>query len=56
MHEYLIPRSAWWNDGEENVMSDMMGGMGWPMELFGLIGAVVLLLVVAALVKYVFFR
>lgn len=31
---------------------DMMGGMG----LFGLIGAVLLLLMVAALVKYVFFR
>lgn len=38
------------------MMHDMMGGMDWPMGLFGFIGAVVLLPVVVALVKYVFFR
>ena len=32
------------------------GGMMWGMGLFGLIGVVVLALVVAALVKYLFFK
>lgn len=33
-----------------------MGGMMWGMGLAGALGAVVLVLLVAALVKYVFFR
>lgn len=37
-------------------MHGMVGDMGWGMGLGGLLGIVVLLLVVAALVKYVFFR
>lgn len=37
-------------------MHDMMGEMGWGMGLAGLIGIAVLLLVIAALVKFVFFR
>ncbi|EFI53378.1 Uncharacterised protein [Afipia felis] len=38
-------------------MHNMMGeGMMWGMGLFGVIGIVVLVLVIAALVKYVFFR
>lgn len=39
------------------MMHDMMnGGMMWGMGLFGLIGLIVLGLVIAALVKYLFFR
>jgi hypothetical protein len=39
------------------MMHDLMdGGMMWGMGLFGLLGLVVALLVIAALVKYVFFR
>lgn len=38
------------------MMHDMMGTMGWGMGLAGLIGLLVLVLVIAALVKYVFFR
>lgn len=39
------------------MMRDMMNpDMMWGMGVFGLIGAVVLVLVVAALVKYLFFR
>lgn len=38
-------------------MRDMMdGGMMWGMGIFGLIAVIVLALVIAALVKYVFFR
>ena len=37
-------------------MHDMMGGMGWSMGFAGLAGILVLILVIAALVKYVFFR
>jgi hypothetical protein len=38
-------------------MHDMTGGgMMWGMGLFGLLALVVALLVVAALVKYLFFR
>jgi hypothetical protein len=37
-------------------MNDMMGGMMWGMGIFGMLGAVALALVSAALVKYVFFR
>jgi hypothetical protein len=37
-------------------MHDMMGGgMMWGMGLFGLLALVVLLLALAALVKYLFF-
>jgi hypothetical protein len=38
------------------MMHDMMGAMGWSMGLAGLLGLIVLALVIAALVKYVFFR
>jgi hypothetical protein len=39
------------------MMDDMMGGgMMWGMGLAGLIGVVVIALVIAALVKYLFFR
>ena len=37
----------------ENGMGD---GMMWGMGLWGLVGLVVVVLVIAALVKYVFFR
>lgn len=36
-------------------MHDMMGAMGWGMGLAGLLGILVLALLIAALVKYVFF-
>jgi hypothetical protein len=39
------------------MMNDMMGGgMMWGMGLAGLIGIVVIVLVIAALIKYLFFR
>jgi hypothetical protein len=39
------------------MMRDMTdGGMIWGMGLFGFIGVIVLILVIAALVKYLFFR
>lgn len=39
------------------MMNDMMGcGMMWGMGLAGLIGLVLIALVIAALVKYLFFR
>lgn len=39
------------------MRSDMMGsGLTWGMGLAALIGTAVIILVVAALVKYVFFR
>ena len=39
------------------MMDEMMHGhMMWGMGIAGLIGLVVLVLVVAALIKYVFFR
>ena len=38
-------------------MNDMMGsGMMWGMGIMGLIGIAVVVLVIAALVKYLFFR
>jgi hypothetical protein len=37
-------------------MMNMMGGMGWLMGLAWLLLALVLVLGVAALVKYVFFK
>ena len=37
-------------------MGGMMDGMMWPMGLAGLLAVVVLVLAIAALVKYVFFR
>ena len=37
-------------------MMDEMGGMTWGMGLVSLLATVVLVLVIAALVKYVFFR
>lgn len=39
-----------------NGMSDMMHGMGWGMGLVGLLVVVLLVLAVAALVKYLFFN
>ena len=42
---------------EPAVMQNMMdGGMMWGMGLGGLIALILLVLVIAALVKYVFFR
>jgi hypothetical protein len=39
------------------MMHDLMGGgMMWSMGRFWLLGLVLLLLAIAALVKYVFFR
>jgi hypothetical protein len=39
------------------MMHDMMGGgMMWGMGLFGVVALVVLVLIAAALVKYLFFR
>ncbi len=39
------------------MMHDLMGeGMMWSMGLFGLAAVIVVPLVIAALVKYVFFR
>ncbi len=38
------------------MMHNTMGSMGWGMGLVGLLAVVVLVLVIAALVKYVFFR
>jgi len=35
---------------------DLLGTMGWGMGLVWLLGALVLVLVIAALVKYVSFR
>lgn len=38
-----------------NGMMDGHGGMMWGMGLFGILGIVVLVLLVAALIKYLFF-
>lgn len=38
------------------MMHNMMGGMMWGMGLIGVLVLVVLVLLLAALVKYVFFR
>lgn len=38
------------------MMHDMMGSMGWGMGLAGLLTLIVIVLVIAALVKYVFFK
>ncbi|XEN34268.1 hypothetical protein M728_004929 (plasmid) [Ensifer sp. WSM1721] len=39
------------------MINDMMGsGMMWGMGLAGIIGAIVIVLVIAALIKYLFFR
>lgn len=38
------------------MMHNTMGSMGWGMGLVRLLAVVVLVLVIAALVKYVFFR
>jgi hypothetical protein len=37
-------------------MMDMMGGMGWAMGLIWLLSVLVLVLGVAALVKYLLFK
>ncbi len=36
-------------------MLDWHGGMMWGMGLFGILGIVVLVLLIAALIKYLFF-
>lgn len=42
---------------EKVMMNDMMGGgMMWGMGFLGFVGIIVLLLIVGALVKYLFFR
>lgn len=38
------------------MMMDMMGGMGWGMGIVGLLLLILLVLVIGALIKYVFFR
>lgn len=38
------------------MMHDTMGSMGWGMGLAGLLSIILVALVIAALVKYVFFR
>jgi hypothetical protein len=39
------------------MMNEMMGsGMMWGMGVAGIIGTVVIVLVIAALIKYLFFR
>lgn len=38
------------------MMMDDISGMMWPMGLLGLVVVIVLVLAIAALVKYVFFR
>lgn len=39
------------------MMNDMMGSsMMWGMGLAGLLGIIVIVLVIAALIKYLFFR
>jgi hypothetical protein len=38
-----------------NGMMDGQGGMMWGMGLFGVLGIVVLVLLIAALIKYLFF-
>lgn len=38
------------------MMEGMGGGMMWGMGVFGLLVLIALILIVAALVKYVFFR
>jgi hypothetical protein len=39
-----------------DMMGDWSGGMMWGMGFFGLLVLIVLVLVIAALAKYVFFR
>ncbi len=42
---------------EMAMINDMMGsGMMWGMGLAGIIGAIAIVLVIAALIKYLFFR
>jgi hypothetical protein len=38
------------------MMHDMMGGMPWAMQLFGVLVLILVLLGIAALVKYLFLR
>lgn len=38
------------------MMDGSMSGMMWGMGLFGLVAIVIALLILAALVKYLFFR
>jgi hypothetical protein len=38
------------------MMHEMMGGMGWAMGLIALVVALVLILGLTALIKYLFFR
>jgi hypothetical protein len=44
-------------EGRSDRMHDMMNpDMMWGMGAFGLLGVIVLVLVIAALIKYLFFR
>ncbi len=44
-------------EGVIEMMHDMMNpDMRWGMGALGLLGVIILLLIIAALVKYVFFR
>ena len=51
-----IPQDGSRVRSEAMMMNDMMGGMMWGMGLVGLLGLALALLIVAALVKYLFFR
>lgn len=55
IEDAALKEAAEWT--EDARMNDMMGsGMMWGMGLVGFIGIVVAVLVIAALVKYLFFR
>jgi len=50
-------RSPFKPEGRSDRMHDMMyPDMMWGMGAFGLLGVIVLVLVIAALIKYLFFR
>ena len=38
------------------MMHDMTGGMMWGMGLFGALALMLLILIIAALIKFLFFR
>lgn len=46
---------ATWSGAGMNSMMECGSGMMWGMALFGVLGVVVLILLLAALIKYLFF-
>jgi hypothetical protein len=56
LHNSLISGSAIGAFSHIRIARVVRGGMGWGMGLIGLLVALVLILVVAALIKYLFFR